>query len=65
MIHLDLHEGQAIIIRDLLESIEGSARPRVESVIDLLNFHTVGYNSYTKINLDEYQDVIRIQYIER
>lgn len=65
MIRLDLHEDQAIIIRDLLESIEGSARPRVESVIDLLNFHTVGYNSYTKINLDEYQDVIRIQYIER
>ena len=65
MIHLDLHEDQAIIIRDLLESIEGSARPRVESVIDLLNFHTVGYNSYTKINLDEYQNVIRIQYIER
>lgn len=65
MIRLDLHEDQAIIIRDLLESIEGSARPRVESVINLLNFHTVGYNSYTKINLDEYQNVIRIQYIER
>ena len=65
MIRLELNMDQAIIVRDLLESIEGSARPRVESVIDLLNFHTVGYNSYTKINLDAYQDVIRIQYIER
>ena len=65
MIRLELNMNQAIIVRDLLSMIEGTALPRVESVIDLLNFHTVGYNSYTKINLDAYQDVIRIQYIER